>query len=84
MKKIKRFVDNFGFLAIYLAVSSYLIYSNKTQEVLVADQKLFLILSMLSLGIGFFSFFSFEKIHRIAGLLMMVSTIVMTSLYLFI
>lgn len=83
MKKIKKYLETYSILVIYLVVSAYLIYQKQVGALVPEDFNLFLILTFICLGLGFFSFFSFEKKVRIVGFIMMFSTIITTLFMLF-
>ena len=83
MKRFKKYVETYLILVIYLLVSAYLIYQKEVGKLVPDDLRLFLILNFTCLGLGFFSFFNYEKTVRIAGLIMMISTIITTAIMLF-
>lgn len=83
MKKYKQYVESYLMISIYLVVSGYLIYQKNAGHLVYADAKLFLALTVIFFVIGFFSFFNIDRSIQIAGLVLMLMTLLTTSLYLF-
>lgn len=82
MKKYKLCIETYIIMTIYLAISIYLIYQKNIGQLVYADFQLFLVVTVLCFGLGFFSFFNMERNIRIAGLIFMILTLITTSLYL--
>lgn len=83
MKKYKEYIQTYLVISVYVVVSGYLIYLKNTNNFVGADAQLFCVLTIAFYALGFISFCNTRMYVKLAGLILMTTTMIMTALYLF-
>jgi hypothetical protein len=83
MLLVKNYLETVATISIYVAVAIYIIIQKVNGALVYPDAQLFVGLTIVFFLLGFISFFNIKRYVRIAGLSLMLITILMTALFLF-